>query len=99
MFSDAYRGVTHFGHWAEETADQFGRRDALEVLRQAAERAANEDQRTDHVHAAIDYLSRFATRPAILERFRSALEVTDPVHRAHQVREAYRDILRHLDGP
>lgn len=98
MFSDAYRGVTHFGHWAEETADHYGRRDALEVLRQAAERTAESDQRTPELRAALRYLSGHATRPAITERFASALEVSDPTLRAQLAREAYDAICRHMES-
>lgn len=89
MFADSYRGVVHFGLWAEETVDHYGRRDALEVLRQAAERTAESDQRTPELRAALRYLRGFATRPAIIERFAGALEVNDPTLRAQLAREAY----------
>jgi hypothetical protein len=98
MFSEVYKGVTHFGFWAEETADRYGRRDALEVLRLAAERCAEDDQRTQELQAAIQYLCRFATRPVILERLQAALEEHDPVQRVRLALEAYRAIERHLGG-
>lgn len=96
MFSDSYRGVAHFGMWAEETADHFGCRDALEVLRQAAARKAESDQRTPELRAALQYLSELATRPALITRFASTLELADPVHRAQLTRAAYDAIERHL---
>ena len=35
-FADPYRKVPYFGIWAEETADQYGKRDAMAVLADAA---------------------------------------------------------------
>lgn len=85
--------------WAEETADHFGRRDALDVLRQAAERTAESDQRRPELRAALTYLSQLVTRPAIIERFADALNVTDPTLRAQLARTAYEAIRHHLvDG-
>lgn len=94
MFSDAYRGVKYFGHWAEETADAFGSRDALAVLRDAADRCGEEDMRTAHVAAALAFLSASATRQGAFEAFRRGLAIPDPETRSQAVLEAYRTIFR-----
>lgn len=82
MFSDAYRGVKYFGVWAEETADTFGRRDALAVLQDAVDRCADEDMRTDQVAAALVFLAASATRQGAFRAFRVGLDLHDPTDRS-----------------
>jgi hypothetical protein len=98
MFSDAYRGVKYFGHWAEETADAFGSRDALAVLRDAAERCGEEDMRTAHVDAALAYLAATATRQGAFGAFRQGLAIHDPETRSRAVLDAFMAISRVI-GP
>lgn len=88
MFSDAYRGVKYFGQWAEETADAYGRRDALAVLQDAADRCGEEDMRTGQVMAALSFLSASATRQGALRAFRVGLDLTDPLGRSRAVYSA-----------
>jgi hypothetical protein len=92
MFSDAYRGAKYFGQWAEETADAYGRRDALAVLQDAAERRTDEDMRTGQVLAALSFLSASATRQGAFRAFRVGLDLLDPLERSRAV---YSFILRH----
>ena len=94
MFSDAYRGVKYFGHWAEETADAFGGRDALAVLRDAADQCAEEDMRTPHVAAALAFLAATATRQGAFEAFRRGLDIQDPAARSTAVLDAFAGIAR-----
>jgi hypothetical protein len=94
MFSDAYRGVKYFGHWAEETADAFGGRDALAVLRDAADRCAEEDMRTPHVAAALAFLAATATRQGAFDAFRRGLGIPDPATRSVAVLAALASIVR-----
>lgn len=96
MFSDAYRRVKYFGHWAEETADAFGGRDALAVLRDAADRCGEEDMRTAHVAAALAFLGASATRQGAFEAFRRGLDVPDPATRSTATQEALASIVRLL---
>jgi len=59
-FSKPHRGVTYFGLFAEETADDYGRRAAVTILARAAERCTDEDMREDReVRAALDYLAQY----------------------------------------
>jgi len=96
MFSEVYRRVTHFGQWADDTADTYGRRDAFEVLRVAALACAETEQRTPEVRAALDFLAPFATRPVLVERFWSALAITDPGARQAAVEGALLALSRHI---
>ena len=44
-FARPYRKVPYFGIWAEETADQYGKRDALAVLADVAGCCFDDDVR------------------------------------------------------
>ena len=44
MFSKPYEGVKYFGHWADESAGRYGRRDAMAVLKDALDRCVDEDK-------------------------------------------------------
>ncbi|WP_250504687.1 hypothetical protein [Caballeronia sp. AZ7_KS35] len=92
MFSNVYKGVAYFGLWAEESAESWGKADALALLRDAVLCCPNEDMRTAEVLAALDYLGNGATRPAPFAAFRKALDVPDPADRYRQAREAYHAI-------
>lgn len=92
MFSDAYRGVKYFGQWAEETADAYGRRDALAILQEAAERCAEEDMRTGQVMAALSFLSTSATRQGAFRAFRVGLDLPDPLERSRAIYSALASI-------
>ena len=94
MFSDAYRRVKYFGQWAEETADAFGGRDALAVLRDAADRCGEEDMRTAHVAAALAFLAASATRQGAFDAFRRGLDTPHPQRRSAAVQGAYMAIVR-----
>lgn len=98
MFSDAYRGVKYFGQWAEETADAFGSRDAMAVLRDAADRCGEEDMRTAHVAAALAFLAASATRRGAFSAFRKGLDIPDPETRSRAVLAALLAISRVI-GP
>lgn len=96
MFSDAYRGVKYFGQWADETADCYGARDALLVLKDAAGRCAEEDMRKPEVAAALAYLAGMAARREAFGRFWRGLHLPDPATRSAAVLEAYGAIDRVL---
>ena len=89
MFSDPYRGVKYFGQWADETADAFGTRDALTVLRDAADRCGDEDMRTAEVLAALAYLAGIASRGEAFVAFRRGLDLPDPETRSRAILGAY----------
>lgn len=56
-FARPYQNVPYFGIWAEETADDYGKRDAATIVRDAVMRCVDEDMRTPEVFAALDYLA------------------------------------------
>jgi hypothetical protein len=95
-FSDPYRQAVFFGVWADETADRYGQRDALQILADAAERCMESDMRTRDVLEALKYLERSATRRAHFVKFRQALGLPNADRAAH-VREAYSGIVRVLN--
>ena len=88
-YSKPYRGVAWFGLWASDTADDYGRRDAVKVLADAAERCLDEDMREDReVRGALAFLmDNGHEKPA--RAFRQALEVPHP----HQRRQAAADAV------
>lgn len=96
MFSRFYGDVAYFGQWADETADLYGRRDALAVLQHALETCAEADPMTAELAQAIAYLSVQATRPAIVARFLKALQVPEPGQRLAEAQAAYLAIVPHL---
>lgn len=96
MFSKPYSRVTHFGVWAEESADHYGRRDAFAVLTDAFERCRDEDMNTEHVFAALDYLAEFTPRASPFNQFRRALQVEHPEERCQAVHSALRAVRRAL---
>ncbi len=96
MFSKPYQGVKYFGHWSDATADAFGGRDALAVLRDAALRCADEDMRTPEVKAALAFLIGIASRREAFARFWQSLGISDPTTRSAAVLEAYGAIARVL---
>jgi hypothetical protein len=92
MFSKPYEGVAYFGLWAKESADDWGASDALGLLRDAVLRCVEEDMRKDEIWAALDYLSKRATRKASFQSFKKALDVENPVERYNAARDAYHAI-------
>jgi len=52
-FSKSHRGVTHFGLFAEESADDYGGRGAMQIVRDAVVRTVEENMRTREVFAAL----------------------------------------------
>lgn len=96
MFSEIYRRVAYFGHWADDTADTFGRRDALAILRDAVERCGDQDMRTSDVDTALAYLEAIGTRQRAFADFRLGLGLLDPFERSQAVLCAYRAIVRLL---
>lgn len=80
-FSKKYRGVQHFGLWAEEAADGRGTLDAFTIVQLAAARTGCYDLRKDErVMHALEWLERHgAQTPA--RAYRAALSIEDPVQR------------------
>ena len=88
-YSKPYRGVAWFGLWASDTADDYGRRDAVKVLADAAERCFDEDMREDRdVRGALAYLMDTGHDKRAVQ-FRQALEIEQP----HQRRQAAADAV------
>ena len=93
-FGRPYRKVAYFGLWAAETADDYGRRDAVTVLAGAAEVCTDEDMREDReVLSALAYLGREGHEKRAA-RFRKALDVPSPAERRRAAADAVHAIHR-----
>ena len=80
-FSKPFRGVAYFGIWATDTADDYGRREALTVLRGAVDSCIDDDMRDNReVAAALSYLARTGHQKRA-RAFRKALDVQHPQER------------------
>src|SRR4028118_698605 len=80
MFADPYRRAYRnmaFPPGDDAHIEQWARRDALRVLRDAADRCQEQDMRTDEVRAALDFVKRGSDYPALFERFWTALSHPD----------------------
>ena len=88
-----------FGLWAEDSADAYGKRDAMAILADAAGRCFDEDMRPRReVQNALDYLARVTSRAVYVNRFRKALDEPNPVVRFRAAGDAYNALLRRLKG-
>lgn len=99
-FARPYRDVGYFGIWAEETGDDYGRRDAVAVIRGAVIDCYEEDMRTREVAAALAWLVKHGgIKEGTARAFRQALDMPDATARATCARATYDLICRHLDSP
>lgn len=97
MFSDPYRRM--YREMAFATGDDAfvevpARRDALRVLRDAADRCGEQDMRTPEVRAALDFLKCRSARSDLLERFWRALSYPDLFERRRVALTELRVIAR-----
>lgn len=98
-FSKPYRGVAHFGLWANESADVYGHRDAMAILADAIERSRDVDLRHDQaVTDALDYLDEHGGRLPAVGSFRKALNVQHPVTRRRDLKDAYKRLCASANG-
>lgn len=74
--------------------EQLARRDALSVLRDAADRCQEQDMRTADVRAALDFLKSRSSRESLFERFWSALSHADVMGRRRIALVELRFIVR-----
>lgn len=97
-FSERYRGVAHFGLWAEEAADDFGARDAWALLCEAVRRCPCEDITLDNrVANALAWFEQRMVRKQSVRNFRKALDVHDPMQRFFAARDALLLLQKHLE--
>ena len=97
MFSDPYRRAYRemaFAPGDDSFVEVPARRDALRVLKDAADRCQEQDMRTEEVRAALDYLKRGSGRGGIFERFWKALAHPDLSDRRRIALAELRAILR-----
>lgn len=97
MFSDPYRRMYRemaFASGDDAFVEVPARRDALRVLKDAADRCQEQDMRTEEVRAALDFLKRGSGRPGIFERYWTALAHTDLWDRRRIVLNEFRAIMR-----
>jgi hypothetical protein len=97
-FSTKYRGVVHFGLWAEERADLLGQQDAFALVAHAVRDSYAKDVRSVELNDALTYLERFSTRRGPFQDFRKALDMTDPELRQQQLRDSAHRIARILSN-
>lgn len=99
-FASPYWKVPYFGLWAEESADHYGKRDAMAVLADAAGCCFDDDvrQRPELRHA-LEYLARETSRTVYVSRFRKALDEPNPVIRFQAANDAWRALARHTGLP
>jgi len=65
--------VPYFGIWAQETADRYGKRDAMGVLADAAGCCFDDDvQQRPELLRALEYLARETSRAVYVRLFRQA---------------------------
>ncbi len=95
-YSEKYRNVTFFGIWAEEYADDYGRRDAWEIIRDALKRTKDEDVKSDELEAALCFLERYKDRKRPYQDFRKALNIHDPNERYWAMKDAMQRIWKGL---
>ena len=82
-FGRPYRQVGYFGIWADETGDDYGRRDAVAVIRGAVIDCYDEDMRTGEVAAALAWLVKHGgIKEGTARAFRQALDHTDAMARS-----------------
>lgn len=97
MFSDPYRRMYSemaFPSGDDAYVERYARRDALAVLRDAADRCQEQDMRTAEVRAALDFLKSRSSRESLLERFWSALSHSDVMGRRRIALVELRVIMR-----
>lgn len=98
MFSDPYRKAYRemaFASGEDASVEMPARRDALAVLRNAADCCWEQDMRTEEVRAALDFLKR-CEHDGMCERFWRALHYPDPLERRRLARMELRVIARSL---
>jgi hypothetical protein len=96
-FARPYRKVLYFGIWAEESADQYGKRDAMAVLAEPAGCCFDDDVRQrPELLRAINYLARETSRAVYVNRFRKALDEPNPVMRFRAANDARKALARRI---
>lgn len=95
-FSEQYRGVKHFGLWAEEGADSLGIRDAWIILAAAVRMTVNEDVRSKDLEDALTFLENFSSRDRPYKDFRKALSIVNPSERFRALKDASDRIWKSL---
>lgn len=94
-FSAKYRGVAHFGLWAEENSYSMGDRDAWKILWDGVRRCTTDDIRNDpYLQDAIDWFEHKAPRTRPHRDFRSAMDIPAPMERLYALEDALKRIGR-----
>lgn len=89
--------MPYIGLWAEETADDYGKRDAMAVLADAAGCCFDDDVRQrPELLRALEYLTRETSRAVYVARFGKALDEPNPVTRFRAANDAYKALARRI---
>lgn len=96
-FSAQYRKVAHFGIWADEAADSYGARDAMQIVADAAGRCFDQDMRESReLIDALGFLRHRAAQEKGAIRFWKALAEPDPAIRFRKAQDAITALRRSL---
>ncbi len=97
-FSEKYRGVVHFGLWAEQGADRRGDADAWAILGDAAQRCSAEDiSQEPGVLDALAWFEKRLVRPRPVADIRKAFTICDPMERHYAMDDAVKRIRRYIE--
>lgn len=97
-FSEKYRGVVHFGLWAEQGAHKRGDADAWAILCHAVRRCTLDDMRENaDVHDALAWFEKRLARPRPVADFRKALHIVDLTQRWMAIDDAVRRIGKYMN--
>jgi ATP-dependent helicase YprA (DUF1998 family) len=84
--------------WHDRVPSANRKRDALVVLREAAENCLERDIQTEEVLSALTMLIETSPRAYVFIRFRKALRIPEAGPRQSAVRNAYDGAERYLTG-
>ncbi len=97
-FSEKYRGVVHFGLWAEQGADRRGEADAWAILCDAVRRCTTEDMsKSQDVQDALAWFEGRLVRPRPVADIRKAFSICDPMRRYYAMDDAVKRIRRYIE--
>jgi hypothetical protein len=99
-FASPYRKVAYFGLWAQETADQYGKRDAMGVLADAAGCCLDDDVRQrPELLRALEYLCPRNQPRRLRAAFQKGPRRTKPVIGFQAANDAWRALARRIGLP
>lgn len=93
-FSAPYGKAVYFPLSLQESADEFGKRDAWEVLQYALKWTLEQDVRSELLNDALDYLENMGGHKRAIKDFRNALNIEVQSERYLKMRDAMQRIRK-----